>query len=92
MVANAAIVGLGRWGQTIVASVEGKSAAIKFTAGVTRMHAKAAEIAAGGDDVCPYDARISIAPGRVRVDHPEGAIGKGRHIQAPGPFVQLFAW
>jgi predicted dehydrogenase len=46
MVANAAIVGLGRWGQTIVASVEGKSAAIRFTAGVTRMHAKAAEIAA----------------------------------------------
>jgi hypothetical protein len=46
MVVNAAIVGLGRWGQTPVASVEGKSETIGFTAGVTRARAKAAEFAA----------------------------------------------
>ena len=46
MVVHAAIVGLGRWGQTLVASVEGKSEAIRFTAGVTRTPAKAAEFAA----------------------------------------------
>src|SRR5712672_526733 len=35
-VIRAAIVGLGRWGQNLVASVQGKSDAIRFTAGATR--------------------------------------------------------
>ncbi len=30
---DAAIIGLGRWGQALVSSVQGKSAAIRFTAG-----------------------------------------------------------
>ena len=33
---RAAIVGLGRWGRNLVASVQGKSDAIRFTAGATR--------------------------------------------------------
>ena len=33
---RAAIVGLGRWGQNLVESVQGKSDAIRFTAGATR--------------------------------------------------------
>ena len=33
---RAAIVGLGGWGQNLVASVQGKSDAIRFTAGATR--------------------------------------------------------
>ena len=33
---NAAIVGLGRWGQTLVASVQGKSERLRFTTAVTR--------------------------------------------------------
>jgi predicted dehydrogenase len=33
---RAAIVGLGRWGQNLVASVQGKSDAIRFVAGATR--------------------------------------------------------
>jgi predicted dehydrogenase len=33
---RAAIVGLGRWGQNLVASVQGGSAAIRFVAGATR--------------------------------------------------------
>jgi len=38
---RAAIVGLGRWGQNLVASVQGKSDAIRFTAGATRTPEKA---------------------------------------------------
>ncbi|HEX4614544.1 MAG TPA: Gfo/Idh/MocA family oxidoreductase [Stellaceae bacterium] len=38
---NAAIVGLGRWGRTLVNSVQGKSSAIRFTAGHTRTRAPA---------------------------------------------------
>lgn len=33
---NAAIVGLGRWGRTLVASVQGKSERLRFTTAVTR--------------------------------------------------------
>src|SRR5688500_10193194 len=42
---NAAIVGLGRWGQNLVNSVHGKSEAIRFVAGATRTVAKAADYA-----------------------------------------------
>ena len=38
---RAAIVGLGRWGRTLVNSVQGKSGAIRFTAGHTRTLASA---------------------------------------------------
>jgi len=40
-VIRAAIVGLGRWGQNLVASVQGQSDAIRFTAGATRTAEKA---------------------------------------------------
>jgi hypothetical protein len=40
-VINAAIVGLGRWGRTLVNSVQGKSSAIRFTAGHNRTRASA---------------------------------------------------
>ena len=43
---NAAIVGLGRWGQNLVNSVQGKSDVIRFTTGTTRTPAKAAAYAA----------------------------------------------
>jgi predicted dehydrogenase len=38
---NAAIIGLGRWGQNLVNSVQGKSDAIRFVAGAIRNVAKA---------------------------------------------------
>jgi predicted dehydrogenase len=38
---RAAIVGLGRWGRTLVGAVQGKSGAIQFTAGHTRTRSKA---------------------------------------------------
>ncbi len=37
---NAAIVGMGRWGQTLVESVHGKSDKFNFTRGVTRTPSK----------------------------------------------------
>jgi predicted dehydrogenase len=40
-VIRAAIVGLGRWGQNLVASVQGQSDAIRFVAGATRTPEKA---------------------------------------------------
>ncbi len=42
---NAAIVGLGRWGQNLVNSVQGKSKIIRFTAGVLRHPEKAQDFA-----------------------------------------------
>ena len=40
---SVAIVGVGRWGQTLVNSVQGKSDNIRFTAGVTGTRSKAEE-------------------------------------------------
>jgi predicted dehydrogenase len=42
---NAAIIGLGRWGQNLVNSVQGKSDVIRFVAGATRTVEKAAAYA-----------------------------------------------
>ena len=41
MMINAAIVGLGKWGQNLVNSVQGQSDAIRFVAGATRTPARA---------------------------------------------------
>ena len=38
---RAAIVGIGRWGRTLVGGVQGKSGAIRFTAGHNRTRANA---------------------------------------------------
>ena len=43
---RAAIIGLGKWGQNLVNSVQGKSDVIRFVAGATRTPAKAAAYAA----------------------------------------------
>jgi len=45
-VINAAIVGLGRWGQTLVASVQEKSERLRFTHAVSRDPARALEFTA----------------------------------------------
>lgn len=43
---NAAVVGLGRWGQSLVAAVQGKSARLRFVHGVTKEPELAREFAA----------------------------------------------
>jgi predicted dehydrogenase len=45
-VINAAIVGLGRWGQTLVSSVQGKSDKIRFATAVSRDPARAGDFIA----------------------------------------------
>jgi predicted dehydrogenase len=45
-VIDAAIVGLGRWGQTLVESVQGKSDRLRFTAAVSRDPSRVGEFAA----------------------------------------------
>jgi predicted dehydrogenase len=45
MTVRAAIIGLGRWGRSLVSAVHGKTDAIKFTAAYTRTRA-------GGEDFC----------------------------------------
>jgi len=43
---NAAVFGLGRWGQALVTAVQGKSSRIRFVRGVVRDPARASEFAA----------------------------------------------
>jgi predicted dehydrogenase len=50
---NAAMVGLGRWGQTILASVQGKSDKVRFAHGVTK------EPELGRDLAARYGLRLS---------------------------------
>ena len=98
MVVNAAIVGLGRWGQTLVASVEGKSEAIRFTAGVTRTPAKAAEFSAAhriplGDDYHAVladpmiDAVVLATPHSQHAEQTVAAAHAGKHIFVEKPFT-----
>ena len=46
---RAAIVGTGRWGQTLVAGVQGKSSKLRFTHAVSRDPARAGDFARAHD-------------------------------------------
>jgi predicted dehydrogenase len=61
-----AIVGLGRWGQTLVNSVQGKSDKIRFVRGVTRTPRNAATFAA--DHGFPLDSDYEAALADPKVD------------------------
>lgn len=61
-----AIVGLGRWGQTLVNSVQGKSDKIRFVRGVTRTPKSAATFAA--DHGFPLDSDYEAALADPKVD------------------------
>ena len=93
---NAAIVGLGRWGQLLVESVHGKSDAIRFTAGVTRTPAKAAGFARkiglpiGADyDAILKDPRIHAVvlatPHSQHADQIVAAARAGKHVFCEKP-------
>ena len=95
---NAAIVGLGRWGQILVDSVQGKSDLIRFTRGVTRTPAKAAAFCDGhgialGDD---YDAALAdpeidavvlATPHTRHVEQIRAAAAAGKHVFCEKPFT-----
>ena len=44
MTVRAAIIGLGRWGRSLVNAVHGKTEAIQFTAAYTRTRGSAASV------------------------------------------------
>ena len=94
---NAAIVGLGRWGQLLVSSVDG-SEKIKFTAAVTRTPAKAKEFCAARDielsnDLTNVlsddniDALVIATPHTQHFDQLMAAASAGKHVYCEKPWT-----
>lgn len=95
---NAAIIGIGRWGQFLVDSVQGKSELIRFTAGATRTRARAEEFCArtGIDLRDSYDQILSdpaIDAVVLATPHSEhesqiiAAARAGKHVFTEKPFT-----
>lgn len=95
---RAAIVGLGRWGQIMVNSVQGKSETIQFTAGVTRTVSKAVAFAEakqfvlGGDYGAiladpGIDAVVLATPHTQHAKQIEQAAAAGKHVFVDKPFT-----
>ncbi len=95
---NAAIVGLGRWGQNLVNSIQGKSEKIRVVAGATRTVAKAADYAKqqGFPLVDSYqkvladpkvDAIIVATPHTQRVEIVAAAARAGKHVFTEKPMA-----
>jgi predicted dehydrogenase len=95
---NAAVVGLGRWGQVLVESVQGKSDAIRFTAGITRTPANAAEftrkhgLTLGSDYAAmlkdpSIDAVVLATPHQQHAEQIIAASKAGKHIFVEKPFT-----
>ncbi len=95
---KAAIIGLGRWGQILVESVQGQSEHIQFTAGVTRTPAKAVDFTKLHgipllDDYTQVlddpaiDAVVLATPHSQHVDQVVAAAAAGKHIFVEKPFT-----
>ena len=94
---NAAIVGLGRWGQNLVNSVQGKSDKIRFVAGATRTISKARDYAAQQgfplyDDYAKVladpaiDAIVLATPHTQHAQQVIAAARAGKHVFTEKPF------
>ena len=99
---KAAIIGMGRWGQILVDSVQGKSETIQFTAGVTRTVSKAEAYAKEkgfplGDDYAvvladpDIDAIVLATPHTQHADQIKQAAAVGKHIFVEKPFTMSAA-
>src|SRR6202040_4249873 len=95
---RAAIVGIGRWGQTLVGAVQGESGAFRFTAGHTRTRAKAeAFCARHGIALCDsldeiladpeIDAVVFATPHSEHGRQVEAAAAVGKHVFMEKPFT-----
>ena len=95
---NAAIVGLGRWGQNLVNSVQGKSDRIRFVAGVLRHPENAREYAERNgltlhsnlDAVLSdpaIDAIVLATPHTVHAEQLKAAIEAGKPVFTEKPFT-----
>jgi len=95
---KAGVAGLGRWGQNLVSSVQGKSEAITFTAGAVRHPDKVANFAAeqgfplfdsyeamlaDGD----IDAVVLATPHSLHTGQMLAAAAAGKHIYSEKPFT-----
>jgi predicted dehydrogenase len=95
---RAAIVGIGRWGRTLVGAVQGKSSAIRFTAGHnrTRSHAEAfcaehgVALADGLDAILAdpaIDAVVFATPHSEHGAQVERAAAAKKHVFMEKPFT-----
>lgn len=91
MALNAALIGVGKWGQRLVKSAQGRSDAIRFTAGVTRTPSKAEAFAKAQSlrlsddlDAVLRDASVDIAvvatPHTLHAEHIMACIAAGKHV------------
>ena len=95
---RAGIVGIGRWGRTLVGSVQGKSDAFRFTAGHNRTRAHAAEFCAEQgivlhdslDDILrdpEIDAVVFATPHSEHGMQVEKTAAAGKHVFMEKPFT-----
>src|SRR5688572_726596 len=95
---DAAIVGMGRWGQRLVESVQGKSERIRFTAGTTRSLDKVGDFAARHGIALHADylsilrdpaihAVVLATPHTRHSDQVEQAALAGKHVFVEKPFT-----
>ena len=95
---RAAIVGIGRWGRMLVNSVQGKSTAIRFTAGHTRTRASAEAFCADNgialkDDLDAIladpaiDAVVFATPHSQHAAQVERTAAAGKHVFMEKPFT-----
>ena len=93
---RAAIVGLGSWGQNLVASVQGRSDEIRFVAGTTRTPDKAIELCRKNDlrlvATCDellrdpaIDAVVLATPHSLHTDQIVAAASAGKHVFTEKP-------
>lgn len=95
---DVAIVGLGSWGRRLVDAVQGKSAAIRFTAAVARTPSKVEDFAArhGNRVSDDYDAVLGdqavagivvAGPAGVHAAHALAALEAGKHVLVIKPLA-----
>jgi len=96
---NAAIVGLGWWGKTLVEAVSGSSDSIRFTAGATRTRSDEVEAFAkehdfdlrdGYSDLLSdpaIDAVVLATPHSMHTDQIVAAAEVGKHVFCEKPFA-----
>ena len=95
---RAAIVGLGRWGRTLVGAIQGNSSEIRFTAGHSRTRATAAPYCAEHglawrdnlDKILAdpdIDAIVFATPHSQHAEQVERAATAGKHVMMEKPFT-----
>src|SRR5215467_4317224 len=80
---RAAILGLGRWGRSLVTSVQGKSREIRFVAAHTRTR-EAAEPFCREHSI---DAVVLATPHTLHAEQVERAVAAGKHVFVEKPIT-----